>query len=172
MATPNWAVRNSHLLHCTTPALRPVPPSICEEAQHRSSCQQALVRQPRQDLGGWLGSHSSPWEDKGSFSVALCSPLLLHLALCQSTVVCVCIPTPSSFRHVLRNCSSQIPQGAFPVLHSPLTAVTNPAQAATRAHTAAEGHEPTLVFIPSFQTFRGQSASNKSICTPATKLQA
>lgn len=102
------------------------------------------------------------------------SLLLLHLALCQSTSgLCLHPHTflTRSSRHVLRNCSSQIPRGAFPVLHSPLTAVTNPAQAATPAHTAAEGHEPILIFIPPFQTFHDQSASKKSICTPATELQ-
>lgn len=102
------------------------------------------------------------------------SLLLLHLALCQSTSgLCLHPHTflTRSSRHVLRNCSSQIPRGAFPVLHSPLTAVTIPAQAATPAHTAAEGHEPIFIFIPPFQTFHDQSASKKSICTPATELQ-
>lgn len=48
--------------------------AVTQHTDH--SCQQALVRQPRQDLGSCSGSHSSPWEDTQPVSVRGSAELL------------------------------------------------------------------------------------------------
>lgn len=127
-------------LHCTTLAQASplVPLQIEAVTQHTDHCcQQALVRQPGQDLGGALDSHCRPWRTwpvsvRGSadlLQAVLNHPvhkltpalpsrpgepqLLLHLALCQSSSgLCVCIPT------FLQTASQELqlpnPTGRFP----------------------------------------------------------